>query len=492
MAILGVKKAAKNLGVSREDINAMEDWDDEFDENITLKNGHWVPKGDTDTDMPDEDPPPYKTPAALAFYASVYEEVGSYLVRFIGNPDDSEALSKVQESNTKILEYNREQGLPKIDEELHGVIQFQTIAGMVKTLELYRSAFMKNPRDPAARENWNKGMDMLRALNEKEGYPSNWVPDPLTDEAAPVTAATPGVTPGAAPYAKPETAAGIDWPWPTGLTAAGKRIMAYRPHGRGNRCAVETEPGSPVFTIMSGSEVGLLQLQQYLAMPGIKKMADPKTRRKWTHEFRKDFKKLEWMAIAIYKIHDPFSKTRGFRAPESWCGAQWTWGPEDLTTSELTRVLGETSAEAVINKICAENERTPPANVKPEKILQKPTKQDIKRMAAAREPSIGGDTAVDDDDSPQSEPPKNAGKTDPALEAILKKMDKRLDGLEKEREKSRSPVRGRRSSSRQSHKERNNNQHNDLGERVQAMEKGQEAIKSLLLEVMQGMRALKA
>ena len=39
-------------------------------------------------------------------------------------------------------------------------------------------------------------------------------------------------------------------------------------------------------------------------------MADPKTRRKWTYEFRKDFKKLECMAIRLI-IHGLYAVLEG-------------------------------------------------------------------------------------------------------------------------------------------------------------------------------------
>jgi hypothetical protein len=55
----------------------------------------------------------------------------------------------------------------------------------------------------------------------------------------------------------------LKWPWTIGLTAAGERIMAYRTHGKGHRCIVETAKGNPTFTIKSGAECGLLEVQQY-------------------------------------------------------------------------------------------------------------------------------------------------------------------------------------------------------------------------------------
>ena len=91
------------------------------------------------------------------------------------------------------------------------------------------------------------------------------------------------------------------WPWTTGLTAQGKRIMAYRAHGRGYRCAVETEKGNEVFRLRSGMECGGLEVKQYLTQEGIRQFAPPETGRKWTFEDRDGFKGIWRMAVSEYK-----------------------------------------------------------------------------------------------------------------------------------------------------------------------------------------------
>ena len=82
------------------------------------------------------------------------------------------------------------------------------------------------------------------------------------------------------------------WPWATGLTHDGKRIMAYRTQGRGYRAIVELEKFSEVFDIRSGMECGGLEMMQYLAQEGILQLKPPATRRKWSYEHRGDFVKL--------------------------------------------------------------------------------------------------------------------------------------------------------------------------------------------------------
>jgi hypothetical protein len=119
--------------------------------------------------------------------------------------------------------------------------------------------------------------------------------------------------------------------------------------------------GKPVFTIKSGAECGLLEGKQYLKLAGIKCLppAD-KNRRRWTKEYRGAFEELLWVALAPRKSHNPFSKSGGWREPEVWCGVKWKWGVEELTRSELQRVISSGSADARINRMCEQNGHTPP------------------------------------------------------------------------------------------------------------------------------------
>lgn len=163
------------------------------------------------------------------------------------------------------------------------------------------------------------------------------------------------------------------WPWATGLTAQGERIMAYRTHGRGYRCAVETEKGNGVFRLQSGMECGGFELTQYLKQEGIRQFAPPETRRKWTFEHRDDFKGIWRMAVSDYKTHNPSSKTGRRKDPEAWCFANWTWGIEDITVSDLRKVIGAQSADAAIRTHCNKNKSTPPMDQTPQQVLVKAT-----------------------------------------------------------------------------------------------------------------------
>jgi hypothetical protein len=181
-----------------------------------------------------------------------------------------------------------------------------------------------------------------------------------------------------------------DWPWKTGLTAAGERIMAYRQHGKGFRCAVETEPGNPVFKIQSASSCGKLEVERYLQMEGIKQMTSPEERRKWTYKDRMRYKELNWLAVADYGTHNPFSKTGATRDPETWCFITSDSGFVDLMASDLRRVISPASADSAIRNLCEEHDATPPMDKTPEIVLTKPNKAEFHRYKQNRGLSPGG------------------------------------------------------------------------------------------------------
>ena len=175
----------------------------------------------------------------------------------------------------------------------------------------------------------------------------------------------------------------LDWPWETGLTAAGERIMAYRKHGKGFRCAVETEPGNPVFKIQSASSCGKLEVERYLRMDGIKEMSSLEGRRKWTFKDRMRYKELNWLAVADYGTHNPFSKTGATRDPETWYFITSDSGFIDLMASDFRRVIGLASADSAIRGLCKEHDATPPMDKIPN-ILLKPTKAEFQRYKENR------------------------------------------------------------------------------------------------------------
>jgi hypothetical protein len=219
----------------------------------------------------------------------------------------------------------------------------------------------------------------------------------------------------------------LKWKWTTGHTAAGERIMAYRKQGNGHRCIVETKEGSPVFTFKSGVECGLLDLSRYLKMEGIWKLPAADKKRKWTNKHRDDFRKVDWVAFAPRKSHNPFSKSGGFRAPEVLCGVTWSWGFESLSMSELQRVISKGSADARINKLCRDNGHIPPEEA--DRIVR--IQMSTKTMPLKQEDNltVSADVASSKVNERQQ---KRSGKkpTDSSLEELLTQMDRRMAKME--------------------------------------------------------------
>ena len=59
-----------------------------------------------------------------------------------------------------------------------------------------------------------------------------------------------------------------------------------------------------------------MEMKQYLGLEGIRKLRGEK-RMEWSFKDRGNFVELEWIGLAPYKVHNPFSKTGGTKTPES-------------------------------------------------------------------------------------------------------------------------------------------------------------------------------
>jgi hypothetical protein len=215
------------------------------------------------------------------------------------------------------------------------------------------------------------------------------------------------------------------WPWSTGFTHDGKRIMAYRTHGKGYRAIVEPEKNSKVFDIRSGMECGGFEMKRYLAQEGILQLKPPATRKKWSYEHRSDFVKLWYLATSDYKTHNKDSKSGGRRKdPEAWGFVQWTEGFEEITVSDLRKVIGRESADAAIRAICKKNNHTAPMEKRPQQITVKTTP---KMFAETRVPAVF-DAAEQRPETKTEQVKPEAGLE---LSSILSEINKKLGLLEK-------------------------------------------------------------
>jgi hypothetical protein len=86
----------------------MDNWDGEFDENLTLQNGRWV---NGSTEMADA-PMPAAHAQPNEFYQQIYKQATPLLIRIINNNADSDAINQVKELNGKILAHNIKEKLP--------------------------------------------------------------------------------------------------------------------------------------------------------------------------------------------------------------------------------------------------------------------------------------------------------------------------------------------------------------------------------------------
>jgi hypothetical protein len=459
---VGVTKAAKELGVSAANRDAMDSWDGDIDESLTLQDGRWI-RGDSEmTDDP--------TTAAHAqpneFYQQIYEQATPLLARIIGNNADSDAINKVKDLNGKIVDHNMKEKLPR-ERLQQGIIHYETIIAHVSSMLPYQQALINNPADLEARKKWDDGYNILKEANKREGYPEKWLPS--EPPAAPATSQTgnqqsaqateapearlPEVgqpeagqpearRPDAAPALEtgldtgsaastgqagpqPSTSAAVEWPWTTGLTAASERIMAYRPSGRGHTCVVETGPKEkPVYEFKNGQEVGLLELRQYLKLQNIKRLSDPETKRRWSYKDRDSFQELLWVAVARYKNHDP---TKRGRSPEALCCTMFDSGLELLPRTELQKVIGNTSADQRIRNYCTEVGVTPPWDVEPENRVPI-KKKDMEDVVDDIKASTGMKAMEEKLGAIESQ-------VQTSLESLLDKMEKRMASTEEKVDK---------------------------------------------------------
>jgi hypothetical protein len=445
---VGVTKAAEELGVSAANRDAMDNWDGDLDERLILRDGRWV---DIDSQMA-EDPPPAANAQPNEFYQQIYEQATPLLARIIHNNADSDAINKVKELNGKILAHNVEEKLPS-ERLQQGIIHYQTIVAHVSSMIPYQQALAHNPADVEARKKWDDASNILKESNKREGYPATWLPDepppaPATSQtgnqqSAQATEAPEAPQPEApqpeapqpeapqpeAPQpearrsdARPTTSAAVEWPWTTGLTAASERIMAYRPSGRGHTCVVETGPKEkPIYVFKSGQEAGLLELRQYMKLPGIKRLSDPETKRRWSYKDRDSFKELLWVAVARYKNHDP---TKRGRSPEALCCTMFDWGLELLPRTELQKVIGNASADQRIGNYCTEVGVTPPWDVEPENRVPRKKKGMENVVEASTETKAMENKLAAIESQVQT-----------SLESLVDKMEKRMASTEEKVDK---------------------------------------------------------
>ncbi|KAJ9655779.1 hypothetical protein H2201_008729, partial [Coniosporium apollinis] len=298
--------------------------------------------------------------------------------KLMENSKDTEAINSLKGLNDQIKQQNEKDGINPDQ----WIINYPSFAADFEMARPFVDRIKKNPADEEAAKEINAINDALREVNRKHHYPQEWVIDLPTAEQRQAAQAAQAGQGGAS--GKNGAATGkvgdrltnstaIKYPWTTGLTAESEPIIAHRPVTKlgntlGYRCVVET-PGpkeKPIYIFKSGAQIGRLELDKYLSLPGIKRLAETdaegKRKKVWSYKDKVDFEALLWVAIAPLKTA---TVGKGRKDPEALCCAKFTWGIALLSRSDLTNVIGEKSTKVRITKDCTERGVTPPWEVQP-------------------------------------------------------------------------------------------------------------------------------
>ncbi|TIC96976.1 hypothetical protein CH35J_006544 [Colletotrichum higginsianum] len=151
----------------------------------------------------------------------------------------------------------------------------------------------------------------------------------------------------------------IDYPWTTAKAADGSLIIGVRNQGKfGTQVCVETqeEDGRIIRRLESASEVGLVEVQKYCKADGFKNLALGQSQ--WSHKDRDDFEELLWVTKSQTKRKNIAAKHQD---PKADCCVKFhDKGIQILTASSFSKVLGQSSARAEIEKVCSRDKIQPP------------------------------------------------------------------------------------------------------------------------------------
>lgn len=105
-----------------------------------------------------------------SFHQAKYKAATPYLNRLMANSDDSNAINKLDEANTRMFEQDKKDGL---SEEECGkyAINISLFRSVFKRSIAFVSALKRNPADMEAREKFDLLNEELRQLNDKYQYP---------------------------------------------------------------------------------------------------------------------------------------------------------------------------------------------------------------------------------------------------------------------------------------------------------------------------------
>ncbi|KAF2752447.1 hypothetical protein EJ05DRAFT_345729 [Pseudovirgaria hyperparasitica] len=272
-------------------------------------------------------------------YRSMHTQAYGYILAFVRD-EEAGARLQIDKINQDILYYNNRAQLPQ-EHLTDGIIGYDDLKHVIDDILTARAKVDECSDDQTRVEALGAATAMLDKLIKDRAYPESWT------ELLRECGGKGGKDTAQAAVADPLTKL---WTWATGTSKDGKRIMAWRPCGSGTRCVVEETAGCPVWTIKSGSEVGLRQVEQYKQVSGTLQLAGTGVeKRKWSYKDRGKYESLLAVTSPEYKTHNGANSPR---TPETHCWIIWSNELHHLTRSDLCRVLGKESANNDIDTLC--------------------------------------------------------------------------------------------------------------------------------------------
>lgn len=269
------------------------------------------------------------------------------------DPNRTEAREKLEKLNNSIEQWNRVDTveIPETD-RVKALIDIPTFLEKFQKAKPLLKRLEKDPTDASARRNFDKINNSLKELNQKHGYPEQWVlGGPPQEESS------------AAKYAKKVQ---------PGLTRKGEQILGCRKFWGGNRFYVETEVnGLPYCEVRTADEVGGKASKAYLNEFDGKVMVGEGTRK-----YRKKDGENSYKGVIHVACKPPLTRTIGKdkdRKPRrpltdifAHIDDEETW----ITYSDLTTMCGKVDALADIEEYYDDRGLEYPWDVPPKRVLE--------------------------------------------------------------------------------------------------------------------------
>ncbi|KAH7137545.1 hypothetical protein EDB81DRAFT_656351 [Dactylonectria macrodidyma] len=399
-----LQTAAKEMGLDATDQEDVDSWDGkaEFDPPTTSGQQRHM----------DED----EVPQPPARVLELYTKATPLLYALGENPHDPAAHEELKTINEEIREANKKEELSPlewlipINELVIHYIEVNSKYGILKS----------NATDQDARSRISMEKKFIDEIINRNHLPEAWTVLTADEFVAQQSENVSNTT-------------SIDYPWRTGKGMTDSLIVGVRKSGRGTQVCVERQEGGTLIRrLESASEVGLLEVQNYMNTNDFKNLAEGQSL--WSHQHRDDFEELLWVTKSQTMLKNTASRRKD---PAADCCVKFRKkGIHILTVSSLSKVLGPTSARRAITRVCERDGFLPPWEAEPVSTYYDKTKLEknpVKRREMRDQQALENRDIKEETNSIQHLQDRIAKletSGEGQLQARVEKMEKRFDTME--------------------------------------------------------------